>query len=610
MLSSVIKYRVGWTWFGGGLTLSGAALTGWAYVLWHSAARDADPPGLMTVLFIGAALLFIGLVVAQVQVVVTTAELARAEGPAVDKAKWMVNQAAVIVRRRAWICAAAMAILAFGGGQRAFAAIGSGFPEFRDFAFVVGATITLIGLTLHASGTPDHGSAAGKVVMAGAGMGTAAAVMALTYVAATMPLWTEATTANEAARPAAVPETVGKVAWRWKPPEGVREPDVVPAGGGVVVQVPDGVVALDTTTGRERWHYRRPGARAYDVKASPDGRTVAIAFWPGEKAANQADHLVVLDAATGELRAVHPDAWGDIAYYAQDLLYGVTKWHGLFALGQDIAVTWSEDGFRVTGWDLDTSKARWQHTLPESCVEAPSVLDYPRNAMPVMLRDVVAVAAFCGQDLDDKLRRGQLGPVELQVTVLGLDPQTGSEVWRHQRTAKIDLRFVHLLPSVDAQAVAVTWRGENQPKDYGMVLAQADGRVLTDDRAGLDGWDLRTAPFTGEGSLTLPDSEKSSDYRWEPFEAGEVRTASVSVVGLAREVPHPTADLPLARAVVTTRPDPSGAGVVVLLTPWDTGDTRRIPVNFASPGDPVSLLLAPGAVVVVSGGDTMVVGLT
>ncbi|GAA2839299.1 PQQ-binding-like beta-propeller repeat protein [Nonomuraea rubra] len=600
------KHRVTCTWWGGGLALCGTALTAWAYFLYRSVASRPDPPELIVGSLIAAALLFALLIVAQVQAACRTVKFVRSEASEASLAWEALNAANRAVRHWAWMCAAALAIPVLEGGWQAFEAIDSGFPVFGDFAFAVSSAITLIGLALHGSGDSVPGSATRKIVGAGAGLVTAAAVMAATFAVAATPLWADATTATAPGRPAAaVPETVGKIAWRWKSPNSVREPDVVTASGGIVVQVRDGVVALDSTTGRERWRHRRPGAVAYEVRASPDGRTVTVAFWPGEGATDQADRLAVLDAATGEVRAVHADAWGGVGYTSDNVADGVRRWQSLFALGRDTAVTWSEDGSAVTGWDVETSQTRWRHTLPENCTMAART---DTEAAPVMLRDVVAVAAFCGQDLDDALRHRR-DPIELQVVMLGLDPLTGSEVWRHQSMAKVDLRRVTVHAAVDAQAVAVIWRGKNLLEDYRLVLAHADGHVLNNDHAALDGWDLRSAPFTGEGWLRYPRSEALSDYGWEPFQRGEPQTASVSLDGLPRKYFHPRMNLPLTRALVTTRPELSGSGDVALITPWGTRDTQRFPLGFASPGGQVSLFPAPGAVVAVSTRDTMVVGL-
>jgi hypothetical protein len=46
----------------------------------------------------------------------------------------------------------------------------------------------------------------------------------------------------------------------------------------VIVASGDRIIAIDGSTGGERWHYRRAGARIVTLTASPDGEIVLAEF--------------------------------------------------------------------------------------------------------------------------------------------------------------------------------------------------------------------------------------------------------------------------------------------------------------------------------------------
>ncbi|WP_237450167.1 PQQ-binding-like beta-propeller repeat protein [Nocardiopsis alba] len=109
-----------------------------------------------------------------------------------------------------------------------------------------------------------------------------------------------------------IPETVSEQAWVW---EGVGYEEMVverilPLAEGALLVFDDGVVALDTSTGREAWSYRKIGVSSASA-VSPDGSLVAIAS-PGS--------MILLDTADGELvREIEDTNFQEGAFVIQDL---------------------------------------------------------------------------------------------------------------------------------------------------------------------------------------------------------------------------------------------------------------------------------------------------
>ncbi|MEW9552468.1 PQQ-binding-like beta-propeller repeat protein [Nonomuraea sp. NPDC050783] len=401
---------------------------------------------------------------------------------------------------------------------------------------------------LAAAGGPAHvAPAARNLLVAGAGAVVGAVVLAGTLLAVTS-LPVDATTAPPATAGAAeVPRSVTRIAWRWQAPSPVR--DAVPAGAGVAVRVADGVIALDTATGKERWHYRRSHARAVRLVGAADAGAVLVAFGsPG------GERVVLLEARTG---TVLSESERPAGFAGHAVLYSRAL------------VTRTGAG-RLTGWDLTTGAARWVHDVPKGCVLADQL----------GLRDAVAMLLTCGADVQrwERLRERRT----MSVTVLGLDPATGEESWRHEQAASFAPGGVGARPSDDAALVTVstpstltllsgtTGRPLPEPHFEGLQLAlTATGRVTTDLASGT----FRYEPFAGPSKvMTLPWAEGAGPEYVMALDDALLVTVWLDDV------------------------------LTVTSTPWESGETTRIPVPGGTPP-----LRAPGAIVVAGG--TTVTGL-
>ncbi|MEO3793128.1 hypothetical protein ABGB14_23185 [Nonomuraea sp. B10E15] len=485
-------------------------------------------------------------------------------------------------------CAAGLVVAAVFQWIALKGAFALGEPGASEAAFTTGLTATAAGFAVTALAFRPA-----KRGLTGVLGGSAVAVVTSAIVLiAVVVLPVDAGTTTKAAPHAAVPASVGKIAWRWQTPDGAPPYDVAVAGAGLVVWVRNGVVALDSVTGRERWHYRRPGSFAKGFRASPDGSTVAIRF---------TRRTVLLDAYTGVVLSEHSKGWGDEDPWLNST--GVVT----SSRGQPLATLWPGT---LTGWQPTASEPAWHYAPPRDCLTGK---DRDEHQFRTMARDVFAQIIICAPRIKQKTYDLDwwYGSSAFTIAVLGLDPATGAEVWRHERKVSASPESVEIRRSGDAEALSVVW-GERE----GVVLEQASGKVLARQRV--------TGSFSTEGFLDVVNGknyDKKWTYRWKTFGAGGAKRVSFSLGGLhrSRTGDLETGHTPLADSLAVAYPSwesRTKMTVTVLVTPWDTADTVRVPIGLPWAGptgslQPYSLRLlrAPGALVVAQMASPVVTGL-
>ena len=179
--------------------------------------------------------------------------------------------------------------------------------------------------------------------------------------------------------PAPVPARPSGVAWRFVAPGPTHE--VARAGAGVVVAGDDGVVALDGTTGTERWRYSRRGTRLMALQVAPGGATVVLGY--------DDEALTVLDAVTGAER------WRDTA---DDPTLLITD---------DVLVLARADGIGVEqeARDLGSGDELWTRGTTPGCEQ--------RTLAPQRSVGAVPVAEWCAG----------------RTVLRGRDARTGQDRW-------------------------------------------------------------------------------------------------------------------------------------------------------------------------------------
>ncbi|GAA3254564.1 outer membrane protein assembly factor BamB family protein [Nonomuraea helvata] len=530
-------------WLGPGIALAGMGAAGWGYFL-----RRPLPAELPVLIDLGL-VLALGLLAWLVIDVVRLARVtARAEGDDLGPA-----EAQVTVRVRAIAVAFVAVPLAVHGFVRVRETFAGGLPEHGEILFGTGLVAAAAGFVLIAGMVPDF--TAKPFAGMGAGLAAvAAALAAVSFAGATLPV--EAVTAGGSARTeTAVAASVSRLAWRWRVPDGTPARQVAVAGGTALVRIGDGVVALDSRTGRERWHYRRPAARATGFEVAPDGSVMVLIFGQATGAEKTRGRTVVLDARTGEVRAEHagqPFADTDPASHA---LIGVSR-----------------DGTMIGRDPADPARHVWERPVRKGChVDR-------RLAKPyAVLRDVVAVVSDCGE----------------ASVVTGLDPADGAELWRHEGGGP---GSAEIAPSSDLSAVRLRISG---PEMDGAGVKD----VLLDQR-------------TGKAINGVTGSETALGYeggRARPYAGGGARTASTPDQGDPSD--WRTGRLPLKDGMLVAEVTATGTTsmrVTAHVMPWDAASGTDIPFDMDLDGREgrFTLLPAAGAVVVAFSPSATIVGLT
>jgi outer membrane protein assembly factor BamB len=536
-----------------------------------------------------------------------------------------------------WVAVIA-GVLVVLGGVEAVPAMYGGVPFLPVTLLTLAAGSVAAGALLVAFAPPLSERPPFRRLLGPAGtaiVSVAAVLLLVATLARVLPV--DATTTEAGDGLAAVPASVSGVGWTWEAPEGQSVRSAVAAGAGAVVLMEDGVVALDGESGTELWHHRRKGALTASMfNASVGGDLVMVDFVSG--ADERPDHslLTVLDAHTGQVRARSP--WRPSGYPRL-----TDREIGLF----DDGFVENDAGRSVIGHDPDTLRKKWEYLPPEDC--------RPRDGFSFTAAlDVVVTAHDCAPGPADDVSRSREGddPRTYPAEVVALDPADGSVVWSRTLTTSrtaVDIHEKYGAPRVEASAdgaaVHVSWStlGEERGPEA-LLLDQADGSVLAEGLGGEwlpYGGGTTDLPqpwngFTAQGYLETERNDGEVRYAWRPF-SGEGSGAELILEQFGNdEAPgHPNGGLALGDMVLSTQwlyaPDWEELQAEQGGSWFDVGGVRSVAVQGASwDGEqkwelvvsaPVlhedgitwpntaPLLPVPGAVLVVSGGATSVVGL-
>nr|BFE71513.1 hypothetical protein GCM10020092_048140 [Actinoplanes digitatis] len=259
--------------------------------------------------------------------------------------------------RRRWVItalavSAALAATAFHvvDGLRRY---GDGYPGVVAPLGVVGGVAVIAGLLLGAVRLAEGRWRRWNALrLAAVASVSALLVAACVPVALTSGGWAVRSATASAVAVPPVPATVSRVGWTTPMPGPVR--DVRPAGAGAVVLLSDGVLGVDGSSGAIRWSYRRLGARAAWMVASPDGGSVVLGMLPQQDGG--ADTMLILDAMTGAVRSTGGYS-ADLANPHQEMITDDVL------VGQGL---WDDDR-DYPAFSLRDGGTAWTWRRPEGC---------------------------------------------------------------------------------------------------------------------------------------------------------------------------------------------------------------------------------------------------
>lgn len=352
--------------------------------------------------------------------------------------------------------------------------------------------------------------------------------------------------------PLPAPTTVSEAAWVWESPAGSFVTAVHPSSNGAIMELNNGAVALDTSTGEEAWRFLLPeyhtAKKETDLSVSPDGSV--IAFTPGQS-------MVVLDAESGEeiIRLEH-NASGPSQF--TPTAAGLIGDYGLFTVD-------SGNEAHVTMQPWDEGDSGWETVVP-ACTQG-ELADVSQG---VLTDAQIVIEYSC--------------PFQ-EATLVGIDQAEGEELWRLEQgrdySPDQDI-FPAPSPSADFDfgVVGDLVVLQNISEERGTVVIDTiSGQVLTDRLPStVETPLLRVLP---DGYLTVQEevNEDSTNntltYELRDFD-GNVRSEVITSPEVARG--RLNNFLVLDDSLLKVRMTGATESQDMAVLDWDSKEDHRIPL--------------------------------
>jgi hypothetical protein len=442
-------------------------------------------------------------------------------------------------------------------------------------------------------------------------------------------------TLSEPAEALEVPANVSSVGWTWSSPEETSVNHVSPTPYGISVYISDGVVGVNGETGEELWRYRRLGEKATSMNVTPDGETVAVSYSAheeepeGEEEPPPAHEVVLLDASTGDVKGSRVvefarmpfDGSGSSSYTSGNEKIGV--------LSNDSRIIYRDHepgGGEVVSLGLGNDEEIWSASPGQSGGDEESYF-VARSSM--VSRGVLIVSSsFVDESV---LEPGGLSGIkDHTLALIGIDIETGSELWRHELevNAAIDLTPFDVAVEPGSGVVAAAAIGISYHEEW--FLDPVTGETLTDTDffTGEDGTAfgiLEEAVVSvrgtskGGGTGSLEEMEYEHEYSYSDL-SGEVQHSVTVSASEPLDRSDGSFTLALEESIAwldvneRNTDELSWNPAQLVVTDWDSGESRvidlgvevqRRPDDDGSRGvvpalgpPPESMLLAPGALVI------------
>lgn len=483
--------------------------------------------------------------------------------------KWVVTTAVVVAVTSlpSWILVGEARLV--GGAET--------LVSFTAYGLSIGGLLTVIALGalsvfLRSVGRRPLG--AGSILSGLGGLGTGACAVGLVFAWTVTTTPVDATTTGRSEQPAPVPDEVRTIGWQWDAPDGSLVRHASPAGHGAVVRTDDGVYALDTATGEERWHYRRQGEETVNLRVSPDGEAALVTFLATDHTGGDTLRVVALDAHTGNVRSDHEYA-GVRGAPTMESTMRMTRHSYVDIEFEDER---GEDGEStevgtLTAYDLDTGKQSWTYPPPENC--------HPTHDALV---DEIVLTMQCGEEFGHEENIDSVDTASV-IVVLGLSAKNGKEIWRHEE--RVTSSGVKTYTATDGSLHALEWEWGSRVSSAQNIILGAGGEVLSRDAPSFHGYpylEYAAFTFTAEGYLRYQSSGEAA-LAWESFDGNPRKTP---IPDSGRQIPETVT--PLADMLLSVYEIRKATPVAVWATPWDgdDADSTKIPLDFDRPDSELS----------------------
>ena len=374
--------------------------------------------------------------------------------------------------------------------------------------------------------------------------------------------------------PLGVPTQVGDTVHTLNIPQDTVEA-LLPISSGILLELVDGVMAVDPHTGEELWRYRHPGAQAAS-QISFDMETVVIEVAP-PWSSEEPDPLttrVTVDANSGRLLHSVQDRQRLLGEKVSSIVSETPPFEG------ESVVVEAEGGLPLRVFGASSGAFLWEfHESPE-CTPDTSRSEQSVNSL-VLTDEIIFASIYC---LDDN---GE-APERLTAIVHAMEASTGDLLWTHE----IDNADYSM-----AGIVATSWDGsllyryEPNAETY-FTIDTATGREVS----------------TGKWEGSYPYKGIWDSVMGEGVLLGKELSLTLTNT---HGVPRYTLDLPTPEGnekhavtdeALYTVEQADGAGPVTLTAhPWDGSGTRTVENVLGrdlAPKEGLGIRVVPGAVVV------------
>jgi hypothetical protein len=414
-----------------------------------------------------------------------------------------------------------------------------------------------------------------------------------------------------------LPVNVSSIGWNWESPEDTSIMHVSPTLYGAAVSISDGVIGLHGNSGEELWRYRRPGAMITGSNVTPDGESVIVSYskdGESEAGSSSLHEVVLLDSSTGEIKGTHEVEFFSMGIITDDVKSYSSVEERLGVISNDSRIIYRDadnGNTDVMALGLEDNGERWR-VSPSGSEGNDDKVFVPKDAV-VSGGVLILSCVFIDDSLESVADLGERQ--EHTIAVMGINVDTGSEVWRHEIDVNAPVETQPVELAVDQRSGNLTAVASGNGYHEEWIVDPADGRVLTDNDFFDDEGNrvigvLENAVVTARGVSGRSEYE----YSYTEFSGGTERTVTTAAPPERREDSFTLVfDESVAWLDVNRASSSSWEPAQLVVTDWASEEPRvidlgievqRNPDDDGSMGDfapvpaPVDMTLAPGSLVV------------
>ncbi|OKI14475.1 hypothetical protein A6A08_12920 [Nocardiopsis sp. TSRI0078] len=389
-----------------------------------------------------------------------------------------------------------------------------------------------------------------------------------------------------------------------------------------MVSISDGVVGVSGETGEELWRYRRLGERLTGASVTPDGEAVAVSYSAHDGETEYGEEppplheVVLLDSSTGEIKGTQTVEFANMPFTGSGVssYTSVDERLGVLTNSSRIIYRGDDQGEgEIVSLGLENDEELWSVTPTQG--DGDERMFFVARSSVVSRGVLVTSSNFVDESV---LEPGGLnGAKSHTLALIGIDVETGSELWRHELEANsaIDLTPFELGVAHGTGMVAAVARGDGYHEEF--LLDPTTGEILTDADF-FTREDGTTLGILEEAIVSVREVAGGEEYEYSCSDlSGEIQQSVTVPAPLERREDSFTLAMEDSIAWLDVNEqatdDLSWNPAQLMVTDWDDGESRVIDLGIEvqrrpdSDGSldgssliptPKSMALVPGALVI------------